>query len=46
MTDSICDYVLDVVEGIADETVNELTGEEKGFKEKYDSDKKMNRRKD
>jgi hypothetical protein len=36
-----CDDVLDVVEGIADETVIELTREERGIKERYDSDKKM-----
>jgi hypothetical protein len=29
LTDGICDYVLDVVEGIAGETVIELTQEEK-----------------
>jgi hypothetical protein len=29
-----------VVEGIANETVIELTQEEKGIKERYDSDKK------
>ncbi len=32
---------LDVVEGIAGETVIELTQEEKEIREKYDSDKKM-----
>ncbi len=42
LTDGICDDVLDVVEGIASETVIELTREEKGIKEIYDSDKKMN----
>jgi hypothetical protein len=40
-TDGVCDDVLDVVEGIAGETVIELMQEEKGFKEIYDSDKKM-----
>jgi hypothetical protein len=40
-TDSICDDVLDMVEGIAGETVIKLTQEEKGIKEIYDSDKKM-----
>jgi hypothetical protein len=33
--------VLDVVEGIACETVIELTREEHGMKEIYDSEKKM-----
>jgi hypothetical protein len=41
LTDGICDDVLDVVEGIAGETVIELTQEEKGIKERYGSDKKM-----
>ncbi len=41
LTDGICDDVLDVVEGIAGETVIELTQEEKGIIEKYGSDKKM-----
>jgi hypothetical protein len=42
LTDGICDDVLDMVEGIAGETVIELTrGEEKGIEEIYDSDKKM-----
>jgi hypothetical protein len=42
MTDGVCDDVLDMVEGsIAGETVIKLTGEEKGIKEMYDSDKKM-----
>ncbi len=41
MTDSICDDVLDVVEGNAGETVIELTQEEKGILERYGSDKKM-----
>ena len=41
LTDGICDDVLDMVEGIAGETVIELTQEEKGIKERYDSDKKM-----
>ncbi len=40
-TDGVCDDVLDVVEGIACETVIELTREEKGIRERYDSDKKM-----
>jgi hypothetical protein len=31
LTDGICDDVLDVVEGIANETVIELTQEEKGM---------------
>jgi hypothetical protein len=41
LTDGICDDVLDVVEGIAGETVIELTREEKGIIERYGSDKKM-----
>jgi hypothetical protein len=41
LTDGICDDVLDVVEGIAGETVIELMQEEKGIKEIYDSNKKM-----
>jgi hypothetical protein len=41
LTDGICDDVLDVVEGIAGETVIELAQEEKEIKEKYDSEKKM-----
>ncbi len=41
LTDGICDDMLDIVEGIASETVIELTREEKGIKEIYDSDKKM-----
>jgi hypothetical protein len=36
LTDGICDDVLDMVEGIAGETVIELTQEEKGIKEIYD----------
>ncbi len=41
LTGGICDDVLDVVEGIAGETVIELTREEKGIIERYGSDKKM-----
>ncbi len=41
LTDGVCDDVLDVVEGIAGETVIDLTQEEKGIRERYDSDKKM-----
>ncbi len=41
LPDGICDDVLDVVEGIASETVIELTREEKGIRKIYDSDKKM-----
>jgi hypothetical protein len=41
LTDGICDDVLDVVEGIASETVIELTREEKGIIEISGSDKKM-----
>ncbi len=42
LTDGMCDDVLDMVEGIASEKVIELMQEEKGIKEIYDSDKKMN----
>jgi hypothetical protein len=41
LTDGICDDVLDVVVGIASETVIELTQEENKMRERYDSDKKM-----
>ncbi len=44
LTDGICDDVLDLVEGIAGETVIELMQEEKeekGIRQRYDSDKKM-----
>jgi hypothetical protein len=41
LTDGICDDVLDVVEGIASETVIELMRDKKGIKEIYNSDKKM-----
>jgi hypothetical protein len=41
LTDGVCDDVLDVVEGIAGLTVIELTQEENGIKEIYDSDKKI-----
>jgi hypothetical protein len=41
LTDGVCDDVLDVVEGIACETLIELTREEKGIRERYDSDKKI-----
>jgi hypothetical protein len=41
LIDGICDGVLDVVEGIAGETVIELMREEKGIKEIDDSEKKM-----
>jgi hypothetical protein len=34
LTDSVCDDVLDVVEGIAGETVIKLTEEEKGIRGK------------
>ncbi len=37
LTDGICDDVLDMVEGIASETVIELMKEEKGIKEMCDS---------
>jgi hypothetical protein len=35
LSDSICDDVLDLVEGIAGETVIELTQDEKGIIERY-----------
>jgi hypothetical protein len=41
LIDGVCDDVLDVVEGIASETVVKLTQEEKGIRERYGSDKKM-----
>ena len=41
MTDGVCDDVLDVVGGIASETVIELMQEENNMRERYDSDKKM-----
>ena len=41
LTDGICDDVLDMVEGIAGETVIELTQEEKGIKDIYDSENKI-----
>jgi hypothetical protein len=41
LTDGVCDDVLDVVEGVAGETVIELTQEEKGIRERYDLDKKI-----
>ncbi len=41
LADGICDDVLDEVEGIAGETVIELTQEENNMRDRYDSDKKM-----
>jgi hypothetical protein len=41
LTDGICDDVLDVIEGIASETVIELMQEENNMREIHDSDKKM-----
>jgi hypothetical protein len=41
LTDGICYDVLDVLEGIASETVIELMQEENIMTERYDSDKKM-----
>jgi hypothetical protein len=41
LTDGVCDDVLDVVEGIASDTVINLMREEKGIRECYDSDKNM-----
>ena len=43
LTDGVCDDVLDVVEGIAGETVIELAQKENNMRERYDSDKKMYR---
>jgi hypothetical protein len=40
LTDGVCDDVLDVIEGIASETVIELMQEENNMQERYDSDKK------
>ena len=40
LTDGVCDDVLDVIEGIAGETVIELRQEENNMQERYDSDKK------
>jgi hypothetical protein len=41
LTDGICDDLLDVVKGVAGETVVKLMQEEKGIRERYGSDKKM-----
>ncbi len=41
LTDGICDDVLDVLEGVAGETVIKLTQEENNMRERYDSDYKM-----
>jgi hypothetical protein len=41
LTDGVCDDVLDVVEGIASETVIEVTQEENNMRERHDSDKRM-----
>ncbi len=41
LIDGICDDVLDVIEGIASETVIELTQDENNMQERYDSDKKV-----
>jgi hypothetical protein len=41
LTDGICDDVLDVVEGIAGETVIELDARKKGIIERFGSDKNM-----
>jgi hypothetical protein len=40
LVNGICDDVLDVVEGIAGETVIELMQEENNMRERNDSDKK------
>ena len=41
LTEGVCDDVLDVVEGIASETVVKLMQEKKGIRERYGSEKKM-----
>ncbi len=41
LTDGDCDDVLDVVEGIAGETVIELMQEENNMRDRYGLDKKM-----
>ncbi len=41
LTDGVCDDVLDMVEGIAGETVIELRQEENNMRERYDSDRIM-----
>ncbi len=41
LTDGVCDDMMDVVEGIADETVIELRQEVQGIKEVYYQEKKM-----
>jgi hypothetical protein len=41
LTDGVCDDVLDVVEGIAGETVIERMQKEKGIIERYGSDRKI-----
>jgi hypothetical protein len=40
LTDGVCDDVLDVIEGIASETVIELMQEKNNMRERYDLDKK------
>jgi hypothetical protein len=42
-TDGICDDVLDVIKGVAGETVMELTQEENNMREIYDLTQKNNR---
>jgi hypothetical protein len=42
LTDGACDDVLDVIEGVAGETVMELMQEEKNMQEMNDLAKKMN----
>jgi hypothetical protein len=46
LTDGIYDDVLDMIEGIASETVIELTQEENIMRERYDLDKKCIRKKE
>jgi hypothetical protein len=41
LTDGVCDDVLDVVEGIASETVIAMTQEENNMRKRFDSDKKI-----
>ncbi len=40
LTGGVCDDVLDVIEGMASETVIELMQEENKMQERYDSEKK------
>jgi hypothetical protein len=46
LTDGVCDDVLDVVEGIAGETVIELTQKENDMRERYYQTRKCIRKKE